>query len=213
LIRLYNTFCSIQGESTFAGLPCFFIRLAGCPLKCSYCDTRAACESPGIETSISETVARADSSGLDLVEVTGGEPLAQKECSSLLAALLDSKKTVLLETSGAFSIKGVDPRVRIIMDIKCPDSDMSDRMFLDNLALLEGFEHELKFVVSSKRDFDWAAAFVKKHFLDERTLLISPVPRKVSPESVADWILASGINFRLQLQLHKIIWPGGGDDK
>lgn len=213
MIRLFKTFCSIQGESTFAGLPCFFIRLAGCPLRCSYCDTRVACESMGAEVSVSELVERADSSGLDLVEVTGGEPLAQKECLILLTALLENKKTVLLETSGAFSVKDVDRRVKIIMDVKCPDSGMSEQMCLDNLKLLEGFTHELKFVVSSKSDFNWAASFVKKHSLYRRTLLISPVPENVSVEMLAAWILEGEINFRLQLQLHKLIWPGGGDDR
>lgn len=152
-------------------------------------------------------------SGVRRVEVTGGEPLAQPDCGHLLSALCDTGADVLLETGGSISVADVDPRVQIIMDVKCPDSLMNDRMNPGNIELLSGRPHELKFVISSKRDFDWTVSFVRDRQLTQRVLLVSPVPGKVPPDATAEWILESGVDFRLQLQLHKLIWPDGGENR
>jgi 7-carboxy-7-deazaguanine synthase len=149
-----------------------------------------------------------------LVEVTGGEPLAQAEAIELLRRLCDDGYDVMLETSGAFSIEHVDPRVKIIMDIKCPESKMMQEMAFDNLSRLVPGHHEVKFVVSSRVDFDWAVRLVEEKPLDEAIeRLVSPVPDKVSPKELAEWILQSPVRFRLQLQLHKIIWPNEDGEK
>ncbi len=207
MLRVFNTFISIQGESSFVGLPCFFIRLSGCPLSCSYCDTKNAAESPGFEMSVSGLIDLCSALSVSLVEVTGGEPLFQNECIDLLKRLCDLGKTVLLETSGSFSIKDVDRRVRIIMDFKCPDSNMSDRNFLENINLIKNYQHELKFVISSKFDFDWAVDFIHRYDLSSSHILFSPVLGKIIPSELASWILCSSLNVRLQLQIHKYIWP------
>jgi 7-carboxy-7-deazaguanine synthase len=207
MLRVFNTFTSIQGESSFCGYPCFFIRLAGCPLNCVYCDTRFASVFDGVEMSVSELVNLSIASPISLVEVTGGEPLFQSECIDLLLNLANIGKTVLLETSGAFSIISVDFRVHIVMDIKCPDSNMNNRMLFENLDLLERYNHELKFVVSSKSDFDWAIDFISSKKLNHRNIIFSPALGSVLPSDLASWILLSKINARFQLQLHKLIWP------
>ena len=156
---------------------------------------------------------RLSTSGRSLVEVTGGEPLSQSETPQLLKSLCDTGCTVLLETSGAESVEAVDPRVHVVMDVKCPDSLVSDSFVPENLDILFGKSHELKFVISSKNDFDWAVSFVKQRGLTNRNLLLSPVPSLVTGAEAAEWILGSGIEFRMQLQLHKLIWPEGGDDR
>jgi 7-carboxy-7-deazaguanine synthase len=213
MLRVFNTFTSIQGESSFIGFPCFFIRLAGCPLNCVYCDTRFASASSGVDMSISELVDLSISSPISLVEVTGGEPLVQKECIELLRSLANTGKTVLLETSGAYSILGVDLRVHIIMDIKCPDSKMNEKMIFYNFDLLDRYNYELKFVVSSVSDFDWATQFIYKRSINHCKVIFSPVLGQVLPSDLASWILSSKINARLQLQLHKLIWPLEGIDR
>ena len=213
MIRVFSIFKSVQGESTFQGMPCGFVRLAGCPLQCSYCDTRAACESDGKSTEISEVVQSVASLRVPLVEVTGGEPLAQEGTPALLTVLADQYGQVLLETSGAFQIKDLDPRVRVIMDIKCPGSGMSDRFLFENLEDLNGFGHELKFVVSSREDFDWATSFCISHDLLNREILISPVHRILDPSKLASWLIESRLNLRLQLQLHKVIWPDAEEER
>lgn len=207
MIKVYSTFASIQGESTLAGLACGFIRLAGCPLHCSYCDTREACESPGEPYTLEQLVKIALELGPGLVEVTGGEPLAQEETPALLLALCDAGLKVMLETSGAFSITGIDSRVRVIMDIKCPGSGMSEKMNMDNLSILDPARHELKFVIGSRDDFVWADDFCATHGLRSGiSILAAPVFGRVALDELADWVLYSETPFRLQPQLHKLIW-------
>lgn len=152
-------------------------------------------------------------SGIRRVEVTGGEPLFQNECHKLLTNLCETGATVLLETGGAISVADVDSRVHIILDVKCPDSGMSHKMHQANIALLSDRSHELKFVVSSKSDFDWAVCYVQQKNLVGRDLLLSPVPGKVRPSDAAVWILNCEVDFRLQLQLHKLIWPDEGENR
>ena len=152
-------------------------------------------------------------SGKTLVEVTGGEPLAQAETLTLLSRLCDRFDSVLLETGGGISIRGVDPRVRVILDVKCPGSGMSGRMVRENLLLMREYRRELKFVVSHQRDFEWAVRFVQENRLEDETLLVSPVMPGVAPDALAEWVIESPVPFRMQLQLHKIIWPEGGDDR
>jgi 7-carboxy-7-deazaguanine synthase len=207
-IQLYSFFVSIQGESTRAGLPCTFVRLAGCPLSCRYCDTTAAREAPGDRVDLQEIVRRCASAGPLLVEVTGGEPLAQPGTLSLVSQLADAGFAVLLETSGAFPIRDVDPRSRVIMDIKTPGSGMAERFCADNLAALDGSRHEVKFVVTSRADFDWSVARVREARLADRCeLLVSPVAGRVAFSELASWILGCGLPLRFQPQLHKLIWP------
>lgn len=205
MVRITEIFHSIQGESSWAGCPCVFVRLTGCPLRCRWCDTEYAFHG-GESMSIEEIVARVDSFGCPLVEVTGGEPLAQREVFPLLAALADRGHTVLLETSGALSIADVDARVRIILDLKCPDSGEAPRNRWENLSLLKP-EDEIKFVLASRRDYEWARDVVQERELAQRhTLLFSPVWDELSPEALAGWILEEGVPVRLQIQLHKVLF-------
>jgi len=213
-LQVFGIFASIQGESTRAGLPCAFVRLAGCPLRCTYCDTVDAREASGEELTVAEVVERLLALGPRLAEVTGGEPLAQPATPQLLTALADAGLEVLLETSGAFPIEDLDPRVRIVLDIKTPGSGMVERNRLENLALLDRERDEVKLVITDRADFDWAVSLSREHDLVERAaVLISPVPGAVSATALSEWILDSGLPLRLQLQLHKLIWPDGGDER
>ena len=207
-IRLYSFFVSIQGESTRAGLPCAFVRLAGCPLACRYCDTLEARTADGVPTEIRDIVARCRATGMRLVEVTGGEPLAQPGALPLLAALADAGLEVMLETSGALPIRAVDPRVRVVMDIKTPGSGMVDRFCGENLDVLARGRHEVKFVVTSRADFDWAVDRARRADLANRCdVLVSPAHPAVAFDELAEWILACGLPLRFQPQLHRLIWP------
>jgi 7-carboxy-7-deazaguanine synthase len=196
-------FYSIQGESTFSGLPCVFVRLTGCHLRCSWCDTAYAFDE-GKELSVDEIISQVDSYGCRLVEVTGGEPLLQKESLTLIKELLDKGFSVLLETSGAVDIAPVDPRVRIIMDVKCPGSKMSDRMIWKNLSQLKKRD-EIKFVIASLDDYEWAKR-VLTDWKPEQEVVFSPVFGQQNPRELAEWILADRLSVRFQLQLHKEIW-------
>ena len=209
MLNVYSTFLSIQGESKYQGKPCFFVRLAGCGLHCSYCDSREACESSGTTMSVSEVMDRIIVSKVSLVEVTGGEPLMQQDTHLLLKTLADAYPKVLLETNGSLSVEQVDPRVHIVMDVKCPDSGMSDSFYLENLLLLQDRPHELKFVIFSRDDFNWACSFVSEHGLNNREITMSPVFEGVSLVQMAEWILSGPFPFRMQTQLHKLIWPSG----
>ena len=206
MLRVVETFVSIQGESTQAGRKCFFIRLEGCDLACRYCDTLYAA-SGGKEVTVEELTRLAGRAGIPLVEITGGEPLLQEETPALCRALLAAGFEVMLETNGAHPIGAVPEQVRRIVDCKLPDSGMSDRMLPENYAELTPRD-EVKFVVSSKRDFAYAEAVCAGHGLASRTphLLISPVWGKIDLGELAGWVIASEQPFRLQLQLHKIIW-------
>ena len=208
MLRLYSIFRSIQGESTWAGLPCVFVRLAGCPLNCVYCDTRGAAESEGKEVSIEEVLLELDRLSTPLVEVTGGEPMVQVDTLPLLERLVDRGITVLLETSGAFDLNAVNVRVRKIVDVKCPDSGENSSFLPENISYLQRGRDEVKFVISSEADFVFAVDFCRRHSLfDKAELLISPVGGLVSLEEAAKWILETSLPLRLQPQLHKLIWP------
>jgi 7-carboxy-7-deazaguanine synthase len=204
-MRVTEIFHSIQGESTFAGRPCVFVRLTGCPLRCTWCDTEYAFYG-GSDWSIETIVDRVRSYGCPLVEVTGGEPLAQSECLPLLARLCDEGLTVLLETSGALETAGVDPRVRIILDVKCPGSGMSDRVHWPNVERLRPHD-EAKFVINDRADYEWAKETVERFQIDRRCpVLFSPVFGTLDPRQLAEWVLADRLPVRYQLQLHKLIW-------
>lgn len=205
-LLIHEIYQSIQGESTFAGLPCVFIRLAVCNLRCVWCDTPHAFRE-GTFMSVDQVVQAALGYLCPLVEVTGGEPLLQAEVYPLMTALADAGRTVLLETSGAEDIAPVDPRVHIIMDLKCPDSGESTSNRWENLNILKPSD-QIKFVVASRGDFEWALEMIRRHELDRRfLLLLSPVFGRVHPRDLAEWLLASGVSARLQLQLHKYVWP------
>jgi 7-carboxy-7-deazaguanine synthase len=204
-LLIHEIYRSIQGESTFAGLPCVFVRLAVCDSRCVWCDTPHAFNQgdwvPG-----AEVMRRALAFDCNLVEITGGEPLLQADVLPLMTKLADAGRTVLLETSGAHDVGPVDRRVHVIMDLKCPDSGECERNHWPNLDRLKPTD-QIKFVVTSRRDFDWTAETVRRHDLAERfTVLVSPVTNQVSPRDLAEWVLASGLPIRMQVQLHKIIW-------
>jgi 7-carboxy-7-deazaguanine synthase len=202
---VHEIYHSIQGESTFAGLPCVFVRLAVCDARCSWCDTPHAFNQGNLWT-IAEVLAKARSYNCPLVEITGGEPLLQEEVFGLMTDLADMGMTVLLETSGAHDISRVDPRVHIIMDLKCPDSGECAGNRYANLALLKPTD-QIKFVIASRNDFNWAAQTIREHHLQARfTVLLGPVFDAVSGRELAEWLLETGLQLRMQLQLHKYIW-------
>jgi 7-carboxy-7-deazaguanine synthase len=202
---VHEIYRSLQGESTFAGLPCVFVRLTACHLRCGYCDTPHAFHL-GQTLTLDEVVARALALGDPLVEVTGGEPLLQPEALPLMARLADAGRTVLLETSGALDISPVDPRVHVILDVKTPGSGEVAANVWENLARLETGD-EVKFVVCDRADFEWAVAQIRAHrLLDRCPVLLSAVSGRVDPTALASWILETGLPLRLQVQLHKILW-------
>ena len=204
-LLIHEVYRSVQGESTFAGLPCVFVRLAVCDSRCVWCDTPHAFTQGQLRT-LDELVEQVCGEACPLVEITGGEPLLQEEVFALMTRLADAGRTVLLETSGAHDLARVDPRVHIIMDLKCPDSGECPGNRWENLALLKPTD-EIKFVIASHRDFDWAAETVRAHGLERRcTVLLSPVFGAVEPIHLTEWLLASGLQVRMQLQLHKYIW-------
>lgn len=205
MIRITEIFFSIQGESTYAGQPCVFIRLTGCPLRCTWCDTEYSFYG-GTLLSVDALLAQVAQYGCRLVEVTGGEPLAQPESLPLIARLCDEGYTVLLETSGAIDIEPVDRRAHIILDVKCPGSGMTDRMHWPNLDQLTA-KDEAKCVLASRADYDWAREMMARYRLADRcTVLFSPVFGSLDPRQLAEWILADRLPVRFQLQLHKYIW-------
>ena len=206
-LTVNEIFFSIQGESTWAGLPCVFVRLTACDLRCSYCDTAYAF-TEGKRLPLGEVVARALAYDCPLVEVTGGEPLLQPAALPLMAALCDAGRTVLLETSGAHDISPVDPRVHRIMDLKTPTSGECARNRWENIAHLTPRD-EVKFVIGSREDYQWAREQVRQWALPGRVhaVLFSPVFGKIAPVEMANWILADKLPVRFQLQMHKAIWP------
>jgi len=209
-VRLMITeiYLSVQGESTWVGQPCTFIRLTGCPLRCTYCDTEYAFYG-GTRMDLAEVMARTGELGCPLVEVTGGEPLAQPNCTALLQALLDAGYTVLLETSGAYSIENVPRAVHKIVDLKCPSSGEMHRNLYENMNLLAP-EDEVKFVLGSREDYDWSKEQVHKYGLPEkcRAVLFSCVFGKLEPAQLVEWMVEDKLfGVRFQLQAHKFIWP------
>jgi len=205
-LAVSELFYSIQGESTFAGLPCLFIRLAGCNLRCNYCDARYTYEEKGDEKTIATLLSFVDATPGLPVEITGGEPLLQPDTILLMRELLPRGRTVLLETNGSLPLSAVPAEVIKIVDVKCPDSGMHNHLLLENLAALQPHD-ELKFVLSSRRDYDYAVSFIETHRLLGRKLLFSPVTGRLQPAELASWLLADRLAVRLQLQLHKILWP------
>jgi 7-carboxy-7-deazaguanine synthase len=204
-LLIHEIYRSLQGESTFAGLPCVFVRLAVCDARCSWCDTPHAFNQ-GDWLPAEEVIRRTLKFDTPLVEVTGGEPLLQPDVLPLMTRLADAGRTVLLETSGAHDVGPVDRRVHIVMDLKCPDSGECDRNFWPNLDRLKATD-EIKFVVASRRDFDWTVETVRRHDLASRfAVLVSPVFGVIELRALVDWVLASGLPLRMQLQLHKLIW-------
>ncbi|WP_374325201.1 7-carboxy-7-deazaguanine synthase QueE [Azonexus sp.] len=204
-LRITEIFYSLQGEASRVGLPTVFVRLTGCPLRCTWCDTTYSF-SGGEIMEIAEILAAVARHPAHQVCVTGGEPLAQKECLPLLTALCDAGYDVSLETSGAFDIAPVDPRVSCIMDIKAPDSGEAAKNLWANLAHLQA-KDEIKIVIASREDYEWAREVVHAHALDSRCpVLFSPAQGSVEPVALAGWILEDGLPVRFQLQLHKLLW-------
>lgn len=204
-MRITEIFYSIQGESTFAGRPCVFIRVTGCPLRCTWCDTAYAFYE-GAELSLDQIVERVEAFGCPLVEITGGEPLHHPETVGLIARLLDGDHTVLVETSGAIDITPLDLRAVVIMDLKCPGSGMADRNVWSNLDRLKPND-QVKFVIKDREDYQWAREVLMRTGLHERqAVLFSPVFGELDPKILAAWILEDRLAVRLQLQLHKFIW-------
>lgn len=204
-LRITEIFHSIQGESTKAGLPCVFIRLTGCPLRCTWCDTEYAFYE-GSTMTIPEVLEKVQTYGCPLVEVTGGEPLHQPDALVLLSKLCDRGYQVMLETSGALDISGVDTRVSIIMDVKCPGSGMMDRILWSNLDHVSS-KDELKFVLKDRIDYEWAREVIHRHNLGGHcSILLSPVFGTLELSPLAQWILEDRLPVRFQIQLHKYIW-------
>jgi len=210
-LRVTEIFHSIQGESTWAGLPCVFVRLTGCPLRCAWCDTEYAFFG-GDRLSLDEIVSRVEHLQTRLVEITGGEPLIHPNAFVLVTELMDRGFTVLVETSGAVDVGPLDPRAHKIMDLKCPGSGESGKNLWSNLLHLTALD-EVKFVVKDRTDYEWSREVIRTRELDRRVragslgaLLMSPVWGEVDLPSLASWILEDGLPVRLQLQLHKLVW-------
>jgi 7-carboxy-7-deazaguanine synthase len=205
-LLIHEIYRSIQGESTFAGLPCVFVRCAVCDSRCKWCDTPHAFNQ-GERMIRAAVLAKVLAFDCPLVELTGGEPLLQADVFPLMTQLADAGKTVLLETSGAHDVGPVDPRVHIILDLKCPDSGECPRNLWSNLDVLKPTD-QIKFVIASRRDWDWTEQTIREHRLDERfQCLVSAVFDSVEPVELVGWLLASRLNrVRFQLQLHKYVW-------
>ncbi len=215
-LRITEIFHSIQGESTWAGLACTFVRLTGCPLRCTWCDTEYAFHG-GSKMTFAQILEEVRSHPAQLVEVTGGEPLAHPGAFPLVGMLLDEGYTVLVETSGAFDVAALDPRAHKIMDLKCPGSGETARNLWANLDHLTERD-EVKFVVKDRADYEWTRQTIRERGLDARigdgslrALLISPVWGELDLEALAGWILEDSLPVRFQVQVHKLIW--GPDTK
>jgi 7-carboxy-7-deazaguanine synthase len=204
-LRLTEIFYSLQGETTFTGLPTVFIRLTGCPLRCQYCDTAYAFHG-GKRWFINDILAEVKSYQTPFVTVSGGEPLAQKNCLPLLTQLCDANYQVSLETSGALAVDMVDPRVNKILDIKTPGSGEEQRNLLTNLSHLQAHD-QIKFVICDRQDYVWSKQFIIDHKLAARCeILFSPSHQQLENKQLAEWILADRLMVRMQIQLHKHIW-------
>jgi len=204
-LRITEIFHSIQGESRPSGFPTVFVRLTGCPLRCGYCDTAYAF-SGGDWRSFASIVSEVDSYRAQYVCVTGGEPLAQPNCTDLLTMLCEADYDVSLETSGALDIKGLDPRVTVVMDIKTPGSGECSRNLLANLEHLKPSD-QLKFVICSREDYEWSKEFCAEHGLFTKcSVLFSPSQGQLEPRDLAEWILEDRLRVRFQVQLHKYLW-------
>jgi len=210
-LRVHEIYESIQGESTFAGLPCAFVRLSRCNLRCRWCDTPQAFEG-GVEMSLADVLEKTLSFGTQLVELTGGEPLLQAGAIPLLAELCDAGRTVLLETSGERDISKVDSRVHRIVDFKAPGSGESSRNRWANVELLTKRD-EVKLVLADRVDYEWAKQVIEEHRLADRvtTVLLSCVWGELDPKDLVRWVLEDKIPVRVQIQTHKVIWGGDAE--
>lgn len=203
-MRITEIFFSIQGESSHAGRPCVFVRLTGCNLRCTWCDSEYTFTG-GARMSLEEVVARVKSYGCNLVEITGGEPLAQQEAFDLIRRLADDGFEVLIETSGSIDIAPVDRRAKIILDVKCPGSGEVEKNRWDNLDKLRPHD-EVKFVIADRGDYEFARRTIEEKRLDRWTVLLSPVWGTMEMRALAEWMLADRLPARFQTQLHKHIW-------
>ncbi|MDX2080357.1 MAG: radical SAM protein [Terrimicrobiaceae bacterium] len=205
-LKVNEIYQSIQGESTWAGLPCVFLRLTACDLRCTYCDTEYAFYE-GKKRPLADVRDELLAFDCPLIEVTGGEPLLQKNVLPLIRELCDRGRTVLIETSGAHDISAIDPRVHRIMDLKCPDSGECARNRFENIEHLTPRD-EVKFVIGSRGDYEWTREQIRTHRLNERcgAVLLSPVFGRIEPRDIVDWMLADRLPARFQLQMHKFIW-------
>jgi 7-carboxy-7-deazaguanine synthase len=206
ILKINEIFYSIQGESTYAGLPCVFIRLTYCNLRCVYCDTEYAFHE-GIDMTIGDIISEAEKYDCKLVEVTGGEPLVQENVHELMRVLCDRGYEVMIETGGSLPIENIDKRVKIIMDLKTPYSSMEFKNRYENIMFLKPTD-EVKFVIGSKEDYDWSKNKIQEYDLSNkvRQVLFSPVFDKIENIDLAGWILEDRLNVRFQLQMHKYIW-------
>jgi 7-carboxy-7-deazaguanine synthase len=204
-LKINEIFYSIQGESTYMGIPCVFVRLVGCNLRCRYCDTQYAYED-GIMMSVDSVIDEIRNYDVKLVEITGGEPLLQDGVYTLMHNLVEKGYTVLLETNGSVTLDKVNGEVVKIVDVKCPSSGMSHKMEFSNMRYVNK-KDQVKLVVSDKMDYDWAKDIIKRHNLLEITqVLMSPVHQILEPRTLVRWILDDKLQVRLQIQLHKYIW-------
>jgi 7-carboxy-7-deazaguanine synthase len=207
MLIINEIFYSIQGESIHSGRPCIFVRLTGCNLRCSYCDTRYAYEQ-GVTMDLNEIINRVAAYPCRLVEVTGGEPLLQSQTPVLIHKLLENGYEVMMETNGSLDIRRVDSRCIKIVDIKCPGSGESDKNDMKNLKRL-GSKDQVKFVIGTRSDYKYARATIDSNcpYFPKDRILFSPASERIEPAQLAEWILQDKLNVRLHLQLHKIIWP------
>jgi 7-carboxy-7-deazaguanine synthase len=210
-LKVSEIFLSIQGESTYAGLPCIFIRLAGCNLRCDWCDTTyAQAIEQGIKLSVTQIVDEIKNFKCRLVEITGGEPMYQSEATDLLDRLTKLGYEVLLETNGSISLERVTPNVVKIVDVKCPSSGHDGSFLMENLKFIK-LKDEIKFVIADRRDYEYARDFLERCIQDRTAkILFAPVYPQMSSKELADWILKDGLKVRLQPQMHKFIW---GEEK
>lgn len=205
MIKINEIYKSIQGESSKAGLPCVFVRLTYCNLRCTYCDSVYAFYD-GKEMSIFQIIDEVKKYNCKLVEITGGEPLFQNESIDLMKQLCDEGFDVMLETSGSLSIKDIDARVKIIMDLKCPSSKMMKKNLYENVEFLKPTD-EIKFVIGNREDYDWSKKIISDYRLNEKCeILFSVVFEQLKPVTLVEWILEDNLNVRYQLQMHKYIW-------
>ncbi len=208
-MKVSEIFYSIQGESTYAGLPFIFVRLAGCNLRCDYCDTPYA-RDEGREMTVEEVLKGIEQIPCTRLEITGGEPLLQEEVYSLIERSLNRGYTILIETNGSIRLDRVDKRVIKIVDVKTPGSGSGGSFLIDNIEYIDEND-EVKFVIGDREDYEWSRDFVKEHLLDKGpAILFSPVFERLRPEELAGWILDDALDVRIQVQLHKLIW---GADK
>jgi 7-carboxy-7-deazaguanine synthase len=205
MLKVNEIYYSVQGESSMAGLPCVFVRLTYCNLRCTYCDTEYAFYE-GKDYSIDEIVAEVKKFGCNLVEVTGGEPLFQEECYPLMERLCEEGYSVMVETGGSLPIKTIDQRVKIIMDLKCPSSGMLKKNMYENIDYIKPTD-EVKFVIGTREDYEWSREIVQNHKLSEKAeVIFSVVFGKLEPVRLVEWILEDKLKVRFQLQMHKFIW-------